>query len=134
MEASNSLMTIELELTAEMESRLHEVARMQGKAVDLVLLEGVRQHLRRDVLSEPETRLLQAMNAPLPQNERLQRDYLINQSNLRELGESEQSTLVRLIDGIELANATRWQSFADLAELRGVSLTEIAKQLEIPLP
>ena len=31
-------MTIELELTAEMESRLFHLAKMQGKAVDLVLL------------------------------------------------------------------------------------------------
>ena len=126
-------MTIELELTAEMESRLYQVAKMQGKAVDLVLLEGVRQHLRRDVLSESETRLLHAINMPLPQKERQQRDYLIAQAKQRELDEVEQSTLAELIDGIELVNAARWQSLADLADLRGLSLAEIAKELEIPL-
>ena len=123
-------MTIELELTAERESRLYQVAKMQGKAVDLVLLEGVRQHLRRDVLSESETQLLHAINTPLPQKERQQRDYLIAQAKQRELDEVEQSTLAELIDEIELVNAARWQSLADL---RGLSLAESAKELEIPL-
>jgi hypothetical protein len=51
----------------------------------------------------------------------------------RDLTLQEQKTLAQLIDTVELANAKRWNSLADLAEARGLSLAEIAHELEIPL-
>lgn len=126
--------TITLEIPPEMELQLQQAAKTQGKGVETFVLESVRRHLRRDWLSESETKLLGRINAPIAPEARLQRDALIETSHQRELTEMEQSRLAQLIDDIEQANALRWKCLADLAERRGVTLLEIAKDLEILLP
>ncbi len=126
-------MIITLELPPDMEKQLERAARTQGKDIASFLLENVQRHLRPDVLPEAEADLLQAINAPLAPEIRQQRDALIALQEQRELTGSEQETLAHLIDTVELANAKRWQSLAELAEKRGLSLAEIAQELEIPL-
>jgi hypothetical protein len=96
-------------------------------------LDNVQRQLRPDILSETEANLLQSINAPLAPEMRRQRDALLALQQQRELTDAEQETLTHLIDTVELANAKRWQSLADLAERRGLSLAEIAQELEIPL-
>jgi AraC-like DNA-binding protein len=97
-------------------------------------MDSVYQKLRSDILPEREARLLEIINAPLAPEARQQRDALLELQKERELTETERETLTELIDAVELANATRWQSLADLAEQRGMSLSEIARELEIVLP
>jgi macrodomain Ter protein organizer (MatP/YcbG family) len=113
---------------------LEQVARTQGKDVAAFLLDSLRRQLRQDILSEPEANLLQIINAPVAPEARRQRDALLALRQQRELTASEQEMLTQLIDAVEIANAKRWQSLADLAERRGLSLSEIAGQLQIPLP
>ena len=125
--------TITLKIPPEMELQLQQAARTQGKGVETFVLDSVRRHLRRDSLSESETNLLQTINAPIAPEARLQRDALLSTSNQRELTDDERSHLAGLIDEVEQANALRWKCLADLAEYRGVTLPEIANDLEIPL-
>ena len=127
-------MTITLDVPVDLEGRLQNAARTQGTDVATFLLESVRQRLRPDVLPEAEADLLQVINAPVAPELRSKRDALLERQAQRELTEEEQATLADLIDAVEMANATRWQALASLARLRGLSLTEIARDLEFPLP
>jgi hypothetical protein len=126
-------MIITLELPPEMERQLQRAARTQGKDIAAFLLENVQRQLCQDVLPETEANLLLAINAPIAPEIRSQRDALLALQKQRELTVTEQETLTHLIDTVELANAKRWQSLAELAEMRGLSLAEIAQELEIPL-
>jgi hypothetical protein len=126
-------MIITLEVPPDMEKQLQRAARTQGKDIAAFLLANVQRHLRQDVLPETEANLLQAINTPLAPEVRQQRDALLALQQQRELTDTERETLTHLIDAVELANAKRWQSLAELAERRGLSLAEIAQELEIPL-
>lgn len=127
-------MTITLDIPPELEGRLEKVARNQGKNIADVLLDSVRQHLRHDVLPETDASLLQIINAPIVPEARQQRDALLALQQQRELTDVERAMLTDLIDTVEIANAKRWEAMAELAERRGISLAEIAQELEIPLP
>lgn len=126
-------MIITLELPPDVERQLQRAARTQGKDIAAYLLENVQRHLRQDILPETEANLLQAINAPIEPEIRQQRDALLALQKQRELTGAEQETLTHLIDTVELATAKRWQSLAELAVRRGLSLAEIAQELEIPL-
>lgn len=127
-------MIITLDLPPDLEGRLQQAARTQGKDVTAILLDSVRRHLRHDVLPEEDARLLQAINAPIAPEARTHRDALLALQERRELADAERKALIHSVDTIELANARRWDSLAELAERRGLSLAEIALQLEVPLP
>ena len=127
-------MTITLDVPVDLEGRLQNAARTQGTDVATFLLESARQRLRPDVLPEAEAELLQIINAPVAPEARSRRDALLAQQAQGELTEDEQATLADLIDAVEMANATRWQALAALARLRGLSLTEIARDLEFRFP
>jgi hypothetical protein len=127
-------MIITLDLPPDLEGRLHQVARMQGKDIAALLLDSVRQHLRHDVLPEADASLLQVINAPIAPEARRQRDTLLALQEQRELTDAEREALTNLVDSVELANAKRWEALAELAERRGLSLAEITRELEISLP
>lgn len=127
-------MTIILELTPDMEGQLQRVAQAQGKDVTTLLLDTARRHLRQDVLPKTDAALLKIINAPLVPEVRRKRDALLALQKQSRLSEAEQETLAALIDKVEIANARRWQSIAELAERRGLTLAQITHQLQIPLP
>ena len=127
-------MNITLDVSPELEGQLRQAARAQGTDVTTYLLDSARLRLRPDVLPEAEASLLQTINAPLAPEARRERDSLLAAQAQRELTAEEQTTLADLIDVVELANAERWQALATLARLRGLSLAEITRDLEIPLP
>ena len=126
-------MNITLDVSPELEGQLQQAARTQGTDVTTYLLESARLRLRPDVLPEAEASLLHTINAPLAPEARSQRDALLAEQGQRDLTEEEQATLADFIDAVEMANAERWQALAALARLRGLSLAEITRDLEIPL-
>ena len=126
-------MNITLDVSPELEGQLQRAARRQGTDVTTYLLESARLRLRPNVLPEEEASLLQTINAPLAPEARLKRDALLTEQAQRQLTEQEQDNLADLIDAVEMANARRWQALAALAGLRGLSLAEITRDLEIPL-
>ena len=126
-------MNITLDVSPELEGQLQQAARAQGTDVTPYLLDSARLRLRPDVLPEAEAELLQTINTPLVPQARSQRDILLAQQAQRELTEEEQASLADFIDAVEMANAQRWQALAALAHLRGLSLAEITRDLEIPL-
>ncbi len=126
-------MNITLDVSPELEGQLQQAAQTQGTDVTTYLLESVRLSLRPDVLPQAEASLLQAINAPLAPEARKERDELLAEQVQRPLTDGEQAALIELVNAIEIANAQRWQAVADLARLRGQSLVEIARDLEINL-
>ena len=126
-------MNITLDVSPELEGQLQQAARMQGADVTTYLLDSACLRLRPDVLPEAEASLLQTINAPLALEARPLRDALLAEQAQRELTEKEQASLADFIDAVEMANAQRWQALAALARLRGLSLAEITRDLEIPL-
>ena len=126
-------MNITLDISPELEGQLQQVARVQGTDVNTYLMESACLRLRPDVLPETEASLLLTINAPLAPEARVKRDALLAEQGQRDLTEEEQTTLADLIDAVEMANAERWQALAALARLRGLSLAEITRDLEIPL-
>lgn len=97
------------------------------------MLDSARLRLRPDVLPEAEASLLQIINAPLAPEARSQRDALLAEQAQRELTGEEHASLAEFIDAVEMANAQRWQALAALARLRGLSLAEITRDLEVSL-
>ncbi len=126
-------MNITLEVSPELEGRLQQAAQTQGTDVTTYLLDSARLRLRPDVLPQAEASLLQMINAPLAPEARTKRDALLKEQEQRELTDAEQESLFELIDSVEIANAKRWQAIAALARLRGQSLAQIARDLEIIL-
>ena len=126
-------MTITLNIPPDLDGPLQRAARMQGKDVAAFLLDSARQQLRHDVLPKYDVDLLQIINAPVAPEARMKRDALVAEQAQRELTIEERDTLADLINAVELANAARWQSIAELAHRRGQSLAEIAQDLQIPL-
>ncbi len=124
-------MNITLDVSPELEGQLQQAARTQGIDVTAYLLESARLRLRPDVLPETEASLLQMINAPLAPEARFKRDALLAEQAQRQLTGEEQDNLTDLIDAVEMANAQRWQALAALARLRGLSLAEITRDLEI---
>ena len=127
-------MNITLDISPELEGQLQQAAHAQGTDVTTYLLDSARLRLRPDVLPEAEASLLQTINAPLAPESRSKRDLLLAEQAQRKLTEEEQASLTDLIDAVEMANAQRWQALAALAGLRGLSLAEIARDLEIASP
>lgn len=124
-------MTVTLDIRSEEADLLTRAAKVQGKDLEAYLSDGVRMLLKNDVLSESETRLLEVINKPLDTAARRKRDLLLARGEERALTPSERRQLQELVDAIEMANAERWRAIAALAELRGTTLTELARSLQI---
>ena len=125
-------MNVTLDIPPDVFDRLQHAARAQGKDIQTFLMDDVRRHFRSDVLSESETTLLEVINQPIDASVVEARNQLLSQREKRALTEPEQTRLRDLIDRVEIANAARWQALASLAKLRGITLTEIASELQIP--
>lgn len=124
-------MNIIIDVPPELEGQLQQAVRVQEINVTAYLLESALLRLRPDVLTEAGAQLLQIINAPLVPETRFKRDALLAEQAQHELTEREQISLADLIDAVEIANANRWQALASLAHLRGCSLAEITRDLEI---
>jgi len=125
-------MTITLDPPTECEAELQAAARLQGKEIAAFVTDAVKSQLRRDVLPQSETQLLEIMNTPLAPEARKECDALIARQAGRELTSAKRILLAERINAVEIANAKRWQAIADLVVHRGHFPVEMARELEIP--
>jgi hypothetical protein len=125
-------MNVTLDIPTDIFDRLQLAARAQGKDVETYLVDDVRRQFRSDVLSDVETSLLATINRPIDVGLLRKRNRLLSLKEKRELTEEEEVQLRANIDAVEMANAARWQALASLAKLRGMTLTELARDLQIP--
>lgn len=85
-------------------------------------------------LSKDETELLLKINQRLPFDLQKRFDELVTKRQTETLTPTEHQELLRLTDQIEKSDAERVKYMADLARLRGVSLTTLMEQLQIRPP
>lgn len=85
-------------------------------------------------LSAQESELLIKINRGLPTNLRKRLNELSARRKANILTSDEHSELLGLVDMLEEAEATRAEALAQLARLRGVSMTALMKDLGIQAP
>ncbi len=85
-------------------------------------------------LSKDETELLLKINQGLPDDVQRRFDELVAKRQAETLTPDEHQELLHLIDQIEKSDAKRVQYLAELARLRGISLTTLMDQLGIHPP
>lgn len=85
-------------------------------------------------VAQEEAALLLQINNPLPADIQRRFDELIVKRDAETLDEEEYAELLRLTQQVEAFDVTRLEALANLAALRGVTLHELRRQLEIKPP
>jgi len=85
-------------------------------------------------LPKIEAQLLKKINKGLPRDVRKQFDALNAKRRAETLTSGEHRKLLQLIEQIENANVERVKNLAELARIRGMTLTALMKDLEIQPP
>ena len=95
---------------------------------------ALRARLHAPVLSGDESALFAVINQALPESDRQRLAELIEQRSTETLTPGEHSELLELQQRLEALHAARVKALADLAQLRGMTLTTLMEQLGIQLP
>lgn len=110
---------------------LDAVKRMKREEFQEFLHEAFSLRLKNRALSARETSFLLKINEGLPEGLRARyADLRAGHAN-QSLSPAQREELLRLTDEIELHDARRAEALAELAQLRGVSLRTLMKQLGI---
>jgi hypothetical protein len=136
-------MPVTVQLHPELERRLRREAARHGLDPEAYVARALEEHLRNSDphggngaagsknVSERESDLLQRINLGLPPERWEQYRQLISKRDDATLSPAEQQTLVGISDQIEAANARRMGYLVELANLRGVGLAAVMKDLGI---
>jgi|SoiMetStandDraft_2_1073263.scaffolds.fasta_scaffold897169_1 hypothetical protein len=85
-------------------------------------------------VTQGEAALLLHINSPLPEDVQRRFDELIGKRDAETLDDEEYAELLRLTQQVEAFDVARLEALAQLASLRGVTLPELMRQLEIRPP
>ena len=126
-------MTINLNVTPELERKLIQVARQMGLAPDTYIMRLLQQDLQTHAasarLSPEESKLLQEINASLSAIEWERYRLLQAKRDAETLSAKEQAELIALSDQIENANVRRMQAVAELARVRKTTVPALVETL-----
>ncbi len=95
---------------------------------------ALRAKRRAPYLPEKETQLLLKINRGLPPEVQKRYDVLNTRRREEKLTSDEHQELLHITGQIEKMNAERVQYLAELARLRGISLTALMEELDIRPP
>lgn len=95
---------------------------------------AIRAQRRAPRLPQRESELLTRINRGLPANAQMRLNELIAKRQAETLTHDQHRELLRLIEQSEKAEAARVEALAQLARLRGVSLTTLMHDLGIKAP
>jgi hypothetical protein len=115
---------------------LEAVDKMSLPELEKFLSQVIALRARRKAphLSVKESELLIKINQGLPAELRSRLDQLVAKRRANKLTSKEHTELLRLIDKLEEAEAKRAKALAQLAQLRGVSMTALMRDLGIRAP
>jgi hypothetical protein len=133
---AGDMSTIHVRAEISRDALLRAIEQLSSSELDQLMAElrnlrAVRGHSR---LTEAESTLLTRINEALPSE--LDRRYseLIGRRQEELLTTEEHEELLRLTDEVERIEADRVQALAELANVRGVSLSTVMRDLGIPAP
>lgn len=95
---------------------------------------ALRARRNAPLLSDDESPLFAIINQSLPESERQRLAKLGDRRSNETLTPSEHSELLELQQRLEALHAARVKALAELAQLRGITLTTVMEQLGIQLP
>ena len=95
---------------------------------------ALRARRQAPMLSEDESDLFAIINEALPDADRQRLAALIEKRSNERLTPGEHSKLLELQQRLEALHAARVKALADLARLRGVTLTTVMEQLDVRFP
>ena len=127
-------MSLTINLPTTIEQQFRQEAASNGLSLDTYLLRLLQQAATRKQPSakqRSESELLKKINLDISDAEWTSYRHLIGLMHAETLTEQEHETLVALGDKIEIANAKRVKYLFELAELRGISVEQLMKNLRI---
>ncbi len=129
-------MSITIDIPKELEDNLRAKARVAGMDIHQFIERLLRKeaHIEEShqvQLPKDEAELLKKINLGLSKEEWERYYGLIEKREAETLTQSEHEELIQLSDKIEEANANRIRFLADLALLRGISLSALMEELGI---
>jgi hypothetical protein len=107
------------------------LAEMERFATQVLALRARR---RAPGLSRTESELLAKISEGLPSDAQKRLDSLVDKRQAEALTPKEHQELIHLTEQLEKAQVVRVEALAQLATLRGVSLTALMQDLGIPSP
>lgn len=125
-------MSITIELPKEIKEKLEYIAQQQGKDIDVVIVDFLRERLAPGPSSDQNAReleLLQKVHLGISTEDWERYHKLIEKRDEETLSEKEHEELLRLVNKIELANAERMKYLVELSILRREPLEEVMEQL-----
>lgn len=110
---------------------LREIQRLGMREMEQLLSHLLRLRAERSApsLSARETELLTRINQGLPEHLASRYQELMERRRMATLTPEEHRELLRLTDAAEALQAERARHLADLAQLRGISLSELVEEL-----
>ena len=127
-------MSLTINLPTTIEQQFRQEAASNGLSLDTYLLRLLQQAATRKQPSAKqlsESELLKKINLDISDAEWTSYRHLIGLMHAETLTEQEHETLIALGDKIEIANAKRVKYLFELAELRGISVEQLMKNLRI---
>jgi len=126
-------MTIQLNLTSDLEQKLKKVASQMGLTPDTYIMHLLQKDLQSQtepaLLSPDESKLLKQINASLSRIEWDHYRILLAKRDAEALDAQEQAELVAISDKLEEANVRRMKAVAELARLRKISVPALMETL-----
>lgn len=116
---------------------LRAIQRLDARDIEQLLARILRLKAERSApsLSADETGLLARINEGLPESDAFRYHELMGRRRVGALTEEEHRELLRLTDTAEAIQARRVQDLAELARLRGTSLSALVEGLGLqPVP
>ncbi|MBF0349648.1 MAG: STAS/SEC14 domain-containing protein [SAR324 cluster bacterium] len=125
---------IQLEAQLSSSQLLQAVAQMPEPELEQFVAEvmALRARLHTSTLSESESKLLNKINLGIPELIQSRYDELMVKRQNESLAGTELQELLNLTDQVEKLEAERVEALAELAQIRGVQLAELMKNLGIP--
>lgn len=128
--------TINIEAEVSVDVLVKAAEQLQGAELRQFTAQVLALNAKRLAPSVPqeESALLLRINTPLPEDVQRRFDELIGKRDAETLDTEEYEELLRVTQQVEAFNVARLEALAKLAALRGVTLPELMRQLEIRPP
>ena len=123
-------MTLEIEMTPELEQQLQQAAEKAGVTPDAYIVRLLQQNLKpTQKLPDNEVELLQRIDRSLSHIEWQRYSDLLSKRDAQTLTPTEHNELIAISEQIELANAHRIEALGQLSRILNTSINDLIAEL-----